>query len=174
MVKLRGMTNRDVIEMGPATRVKLVDGLHYSATNEVRYIGNGTWALGELKAYDLVEVDTGLDDDEPQRLYQVMPRRTHGFATLISTMLMALATFGCSGATYHYSYTCYGKGCPVPTQLPMQAVYYPYVQPMSYPQLPMAQVQYVDRPHEIYVRDGHIDTSEFRPERRAAQPQMRE
>ena len=159
MIRLRGMEEKEVVEMAADTKCYLIDGLHYTETKEVKRIGALT-TLRELRAFEMVEVDTGIDDDDQPRVMAILPRLQQGMAMLIASMVMALFMFGCSGATYTYSYTCYGQGCAPP---PM-AMNYTMV-----PSMPaQAGVVYVDRPLEVHVmRDGTINS------RRAAMPRWR-
>jgi hypothetical protein len=160
MIQLRDLDNdRETIELAPDTKCQLIDGLLYVETKKVQTIGAVT-TLQELRAFEMVQVDTGFDDDEQPRIMAILPKRKHGIAMLIATTVMALGLFGCSGATYHYS--CYGD-CGMPAPVTM---YSPHVVPAY------GQVQYVNRPHEIFVRDGHIDTSNYNT-RRAATPRKR-
>jgi hypothetical protein len=132
--------------MAPDTKCHLIDGLLFVETKEVKRIGAET-TLQELRAFEMVQVDTGVDDDEQPRIMSILPKRKNGVAMFIATGLMALASFGCSGATYSYSYSCFGQGCAPP---PMRIG---YMYPPSIPQ--QAQVVYVDRPMEVRVlRDG--------------------
>lgn len=155
MIRLRDAVSKEVVELDPTTKVRLIDGLHYVETQEVRMIGAWT-ELQSLRAFEMVQVDTGLIDDEQPRVMAILPRRSNGVAALIASMVVGLSTLGCSGPTYHYSYTCYGNGCePMPRQ-------------MSYHMMtpaPVADVIYVDRPVELRVRR---DRSSF--VRRAALP----
>ena len=161
MIRLRAIDGeREVVEMAPDTRCLLIDGLHYTETKEVRTIGVMT-TLQELRAFEMVQVDTGFCDEEQPRVMTILPKRRNGIAMLVAALAMSLLA-GCgSGATYHYSYTCYGNGCAPPppsftfihTQMPLQA-----------------RVVYVDRPVELLVRrDGSVDTNQ----RRAALPRRR-
>lgn len=160
MIQLRGVRDKELVEMDEATKCQLIDGLHFVETNEVKRIGAKT-TLRELRAFEMVEVDTGFDDDKEPRVMAIMPKRNNGIAALVASLAGALVMMGCgSGATYHYSYTCYGQGCEPP---PMAMnLYVPQTMPAP------ASVVYVDRPVEVRVRhDGTIDT------RRAAMPRRR-
>jgi len=162
MIQLRGMDdNKEVVEVADDTVCHLIDGLHYTDTKEVRRIGAKT-TLQELRAFEIVEVDTGLDDDEQPRIMAIMPRSRSGVAALVASLALMLLS-GCgSGATYHYSYTCFGNGCATPVQ--MFGAMYPHVLPQQ------ARVVYVNRPVELRVHnDG---ASEI--QRRAAMPRRRE
>lgn len=161
MIRLRGVDEKEVVEMAPTTVCQLIDGLHYVETKEIRRIGAKT-TLAELRAFEMVEVVTGFeDDDERPSIMSILPKNRDGIAALIATSALMLGAVGCgSGATYHYSYTCYGEGCAPP----------PVAMNLYVPQMPPAQasVIYVDRPVEVRVRhDGTIAT------RRAAMPQWR-
>ena len=159
MIRLRDLEDKSVVELAPDTWCYLIDGLHFTETKEVKRIGAVT-TLRELRAFEMVEVDTGIDDDKQPRVMAILPRLRNGVAMLIASIAMALFTFGCSGATYTYSYTCYGQGCAPP---PMAMNY------MMVPSSPaQAGVVYVNRPMEVHVlRDGTINT------RRAAEPRWR-
>lgn len=159
MIRLRDVDQKDTVEMAPDTKCYLIDGLHYTETKEVKRIGAMT-TLRELRAFEMVEVDTGHDDEEQPRVMAILPRLTQGVAMLIASIAMSLLAFGCSGATYTYSYTCYGQGC-APTPVAMN-----YMMAPSSPA--KADVVYVSRPMEVHVlRDGTINT------RRAAEPRWR-
>lgn len=155
MIQLRGVDGKELVEMDELTVVQLIDGLHYVETHEVKTIGAMT-TLRELRAFEMVQVDTGFDEQEQPRIMTILPKRKNGVASLILAMTMALGAFGCSGATYSYHYSCYGQGCaPLPVPVNM---YVPRV-------TPVAGVVYVDRPVEVHVRrDGTIES------RRAAMP----
>lgn len=160
MIQLRGMDDdKEMVEVAKGTVCHLIDGLHYTDTKEVRRIGAKT-TLQELRAFEIVEIDTGFDDDAQPRIMAIMPKRGNGVAALVASLAMMLLS-GCgSGATYHYSYTCYGNGCAPP---PMFGVMYPRLLPQQ------ARVVYVNRPVELRVHsDG---ASEI--QRRAATPRRR-
>jgi len=155
MIQLRGVEDKEVVEMAPDTKCYLIDGLHYTETKEVKRIGALT-TLQELRTFEMVEVYTGFDDDEQPRVMAILPRRKNGVASLLAAMVLGLGVFGCSGATYSYSYSCYGQGCVPPTV----QVGVMYQRSMPY----QARVMYVNRPMEIQVlRDGTT-------QRRAAMP----
>lgn len=156
MIQLRGVDEKDVVEMSPDTKCYLIDGLHYTATKEVKRIGAMT-TLQELRAFEMVEVDTGFEDDAQPRVMAILPRRKNGMAALLASMVLAMNAFGCSGATYSYSYSCYGQGCvPPPVQVG-------FMYRQAVPQ--QASVVYVDRPLVVHVqRDGTPQV------RRAAMP----
>ncbi len=156
MIRLRGVDGKEVVEMDESTNVQLIDGLHYVATHEVKPIGAMT-TLRELRAFEMVQVDTGFDDQEQPRVMTILPKRKNGLASFILATTMALGALGCSGATYSYHYTCYGQGCAPPPR-PVN-MYVSQATPAS------AGVVYVDRPLEVHVqRDGTINS------RRAAMP----
>lgn len=159
MIKLRGLEGKEVIELAPTTKCRLIDGLHYTETKEVRTIGAMT-TLQELRAFEIVQVDSGFDDDEQPQVMTILPKRRDGIAALVASLALSLLT-GCgSGSTRHYSYTCFGNGCAPP---PPSFVF-------THTQMPQqARVVYVNRPVEVFVRrDGSVDT-----QRRAAQPRRR-
>lgn len=160
MIQLRGMDDdKEVVEVADDTMCHLIDGLHYADTKEVRRIGAKT-TLQQLRAFEIVEIDTGFDDDEQPRIMAIMPRRRNGIAALVASLALTLLS-GCgSGMTYHYSYTCFGNGC---APQPMLGAMYTNVLPQQ------ARVVYVNRPVELRVHnDG---ASEI--QRRAAMPRRR-
>lgn len=162
MIQLRGADDdKEVVEMAPNTKCQLIDGLHYVETKQVQRIGVVT-TLQELRAFEMVVVDTGFGDETQPRVMTILPKKRHGMASLLASLVVAACSIGCTGTTYHYSYTCYGQGCAPP-------VTFGYTQ-RAMPQ--QARVMYVDRPVEVRVRrDGTIDTRDF--QRRAAQPRRR-
>lgn len=160
MIRLRGLEGKEVVEMAPTTKCHLIDGLRYTETKEVHTIGAMT-TLQELRAFEMVQVDTGIDDDEQPQVMAILPKRRDGYAALVASLALSLLA-GCgSGSTYHYSYTCFGNGCAPP---PPSFVF-------THIQMPQqARVVYVNRPIELLVRhDGTVDTNQ----RRAAQPRRR-
>ena len=160
MIRLRDIDTKEVLELDEAAGVQLIDGLHYTETGEVKHIGALT-PLREFRAFDMVQVDTGIDDDKQPRILAILPKRKDGVAMFIASTLMALSALGCSGATYSYSYTCTGSACPVPPAPPMW-VNYPVMPTQAY--VP-THVQYVDRPMEIRVHDDGRSEIERRPAR---------
>jgi len=160
MIRLRGMDdNKEMVEVAADTMCHLIDGLHYTDTKEVRRIGAKTM-LQDLRAFEIVEIDTGFDDDEQPRIMAIMPKRSNGVAALVASLAMMLLS-GCgSGMTYHYSYTCYGNGC---APRPMFGATYTHALPQQ------ARVMYVNRPVELLVH--HDGASEI--QRRAAMPRRR-
>lgn len=156
MIQLRGMIDKEVVEMADDTMCQLIDGLHYIETNQVRTIGAMT-ELSSLRAFEMVQVDTGFDDHEQPRIMSILPKRRNGIAALLASTLLMLVT-GCgTGATYTYSYTCYGSGCEPPP-----VVHYVTGAAAT------PSVVYVNRPVEVHVRrDGTINT------RRVASPRWR-
>lgn len=159
MIRLRDAETKEVVELDELTDVQLIDGLHYiESKGEVKPVGAKT-KLKDLRAFDAVEVDTGFDDQEQPRVMTLLPRRSNGVAALIAALAVGLNVLGCSGTTYHYSYTCYGQDCAPPETIG-------YMRQQVLPQ--QAHVVYVDRPMEVHVRhDGTINT------RRAASPRKR-
>lgn len=163
MIRLRDAKTKEVVELDEHTRVCLIDGLHYiESRGEVKRIGAMT-KLRDLRAFETVEVDTGFDDQVQPRIMTILPKHTNGVAAFVAAMAVGLSSLGCTGTTYHYSYTCYGQGCVPPATIG-------YMPQQVLPQ--QAHVQYVNRPVEIHMRrDGTIDTRDF--QRRAAQPRRR-
>ncbi len=152
MIELRGVYDKEVVEMPEDTLCQLIDGLHYVETKEVKPIGAKT-KLRELRAFEMVQVDTGFDDDEQPRVMAILPKRKTGFAAMLAATLLSVLAFGCgSGATYHYSYTCVGVACAPPPAMAM-SFFTPQATPIQ------ARVIYVNRPMDIQVhRDGTIRT----------------
>lgn len=159
MIRLRGHEDKTVIEMDPATKVQLIDGLHYVETNEVRRIGALT-ELCALRAFEMVEVLTGFEDDETPSLMTILPKKRNGFAAMVASLVLAMCAVGCGPAAYSYTYTCYGQGCVQPMPQAYAPMYYQQAVP---------QPVYVDRPMEIRVND---DGSSY-VQRRPAQPTIR-
>ena len=73
MVQLRDVTDKEVVEMAPDAKCYLIDGLLFAETKEVRRIGAET-TLRELRAFEIVQVDTVIDDEEQPRVMSILPK----------------------------------------------------------------------------------------------------